>query len=134
MLEFKLQELIPRQISEFPKLIAGDPYYFVRWHSDLHGSLCLYYRFNSSDGVKILRKRVHLSEMRIALQHLRDYGTFDRSAYERICPKSSSSGPCGFTVLGRTFEALQIASYSGKKGFVLTDVTKATKLLEISPQ
>jgi hypothetical protein len=48
-----------------------------------------------------------------------DTGSFDRDAFRRLWPVSESSGPCRFVVVGRIFEALGVAVYSGReKGFL----------------
>lgn len=114
-----LQQMIPEIVGTFLKLQNGDPYRFEEWASDRTGATCLYYLFHSHDHSKIIRKRVVLAELHAAMQHLSDSGRFDRSAYRRLCPISASAGPCGFTVMGRIFETLLGAHYSGLgKGFV----------------
>jgi hypothetical protein len=114
-----LRKLIPAIVSEFPKLEAGQPYHFHHWADDRSGSTCLYYWFSSHSGAKRYNKRVIVSEVHAALQHLLNTGAFDRTSFRARCPKSKSSGPCGFVVVGRILEALGVARYSGReKGFV----------------
>jgi len=116
--ESKLRDLIPKTVSQFPKLEIGEPYHFDRWADDRSGSTCLYYWFYAHDGGKRNNKRVVVSEIQQAFQHLMDTGSFHRDAFRRFCPVSESSGPCGFVVVGRIFEALGVAVYSGReKGF-----------------
>ena len=115
----KLRNLIPASVSEFPKLETGQPYHFDHWADDRSGSSCLYYWFSSHDGTKRNLKRVIVSEIHSALQHLINTGAFDRNSFRAHCPKSESSGRCGFVVMGRILEALGVAVYSGReKGFV----------------
>jgi hypothetical protein len=65
------------------------------------------------------KKRVIVSEMQPAFDHYMKTGSFDRQAYQRFCPVSALSGPCGFVVVGRILEALNGAVYSGReKGFL----------------
>jgi hypothetical protein len=117
--DVNLRNLIPATVSEFQKLETGQPYYFDHWAEDRSGSDCLYYWFSSHNGVKRNNKRVIVSEVNAALQHLLKTGAFDRSSFRSHCPKSKSSGPCGFVVVGRILEALGVARYSGReKGFV----------------
>jgi hypothetical protein len=117
--ESKLRNLIPKTVSKFSKLETGQPYHFDRWADDRSGSTCLYYWFHSHDGAKRNNKRVVVSEIQRAFQHLTSTGSFDRDAFRRRCPVSESSGPCGFAVVGRIFEALGVAVYSGReKGFL----------------
>ena|ERR1700730_9070279 len=114
-----LRKLIPTIVSEFPKLEAGEPYHFDHWADDRSGSTCLYYWFTSHDGVKRNNKRVLVSEVHAALQHLLSAGVFDRNSFRTCCPRSESSGRCGFVVVGRVLEALGVATYFGReKGFV----------------
>jgi hypothetical protein len=114
-----LRGLIPATMSEFAKLETGQPYYFDHWADDHTGSTCLYYWFSSHDGAKRNNKRVIVSEIHTARQHLLNAGAFDRNSFQTRCPKSESSGRCGFVVVGRILEALGEARYSGReKGFV----------------
>jgi hypothetical protein len=124
-----LHKLIPTNVNTFAKLNHGKPYQFDRWDRDRNGSVCLYYRFEGSHGGKIYTKRLLASEILTALRHLRDTGTLNRKAFERICPCSASAGPCGFAVLGRIFEALGLVHYAGREGFELTNAVRATSLL-----
>ncbi len=90
--ESKLRDLIPKAVSGFPKLETGEPYHFERWVYDRTGSTCLYYWFSSHDGRKRNNKRIVVSEMLEAFQHLKNAGSFDRDAFRRLCPVSESSG------------------------------------------
>jgi hypothetical protein len=117
--EAMLRNLIPTPVSQFPKLEAGQPYHFDHWGDDRSGSACLYYWFDSRNGNSRNNKRVVVSELEGALQHLMNTGAFDRDSFRTLCPESQSSGGCGFAVAGRIFEALGVATYSGReKGFV----------------
>jgi len=129
-----LRTLIPATLSVFPKLEAGDPYHFDHWAEDSAGAACIYYWFTSRDGNKRNQKRVPVSEVRAALQHLRATGALDRGSFRTRCPISHKSGPCGFAIVGRILEALGVARYSGRDvGFTLTDPVKALSLLEEMP-
>jgi hypothetical protein len=117
--ESNLRKLIPEKVSEFAKLEGGEPYRFDLWEHDHSGSACLYYFFSSKDGTKTNRKRVILSEVEAAFDTLRHTGRFDRNHFRTSCPRSESSGRCGFVVVGRILEALGEAKYSGRnEGFV----------------
>ena len=119
--ETMLRKLIPDTVSVFKKLEAGDPYHFCKWAEDRFGAACMYYWFTSGDGSKKNHKRVLVSEVRSALQHLRTTGALDRKAFRTLCAISESAGPCGFAVAGRMLEALGVARYSGRDaGFILT--------------
>jgi hypothetical protein len=125
MLEPTLHKLIPKEMSTFAKLRRKEPYHFDRWEN---GSL--YYWF---EGVKRHTKRLPKSEIRAGLRQLRDVGWLSRETFRETCPTAKSDGECGFAVLGRIFEALGIAVYSGSAGFKLTDADEATRLLEAKP-
>ena len=127
MLESTLHRLIPKEVNTFAKLRRGEPYQFHRWENDRSGSLCLYYRFQ---GVEKHTKRLPESEIRAGLRQLRDIGWLSRETFGDVCPTAKSDGECGFAVLGRIFEALGVAVYSGNAGFKLTDADEATNLLE----
>ncbi len=133
MLEPTLHSLIPEQVREFAKLIRGEPYHFDRWQDDRYGLECLYYWFMSKDRTKKNEKRVPLREFRPALQQLRSTGFLTRETFEKVCPVAKSAGPCGFAVIGRTFEALRVAAYSGSHGFRLINGDEAARLLGASP-
>ncbi len=133
MLEAVLHRLIPDEVKSFAKLEHGKPYHFDRWSDDRVGTHCLYYWFVASDGVKRNKKRVPVSEIRAALHQLRSAGVLTRVAFREICPKAESGRPCGFAVVGRILEALDVATYSGRGGFKLTNARRAANLLVISP-
>jgi hypothetical protein len=117
--ESNLRELFSSDGIEFQKLEEGQPYYFDHWANDRNGAPCLYYWFSSHDGKKRHAKRVIISEINQALEHLRKVGSFTRSSFRTQCPKSDSSGHCGFTVIGRIMEMLGVARYSGREhGFI----------------
>jgi hypothetical protein len=117
--ESKLRNLIPKTVSQFAKLETGKPYHFEHWACDRAGSTCLHYWFDSHDGSKRNKKRVVVSEMQKAFEHLINTGSFERDAFRRLCPVSDSSGRCGFVVVGRILEALGASVYSGReKGFL----------------
>ena len=116
--ESSLRKLIPDKVNEFAKLEAGEPYHFDRWEQDHSGSPSMYYVFSSHDGTQN-RKRVILSEVEAAFDTLRRTGRFDRNDFRTYCPKSESSGRCGFVVVGRILEAFGEATYSGRQeGFL----------------
>lgn len=115
----ELRRLIPGIVSEFPKLEMGHPYRFEHWSDDRSGTSSMYYWFDSHDGTAQHHKRLVVSEIHAALEHLLATGAFNRNAFRAHCPVSESSGPCGFVVVGRVLEALGVATYSGReKGFV----------------
>src|SRR4051812_9952681 len=121
MLEPTLRKLIPHKVRTFAKLESGEPYHFDRWDKDYTGTECLYYWFTGRNNIN--KKRVPTPEIRAALQILLLNGTLRRKDFETICPIAKSDGPCGFAVVGRIFEALDIAVYSGRRdGFRLTDL------------
>jgi hypothetical protein len=126
MLQPILRKLIPHDVRIFPKLQHGEPYHFDSWSHDRNGMLCLYYWF---DGVKQHKKRIPVSEITAAVQRLRDDRAIKRDTFKEVCPVAESAGPCGFTVVGRIFEALGVAVYSQRDGFRLTDADKVMTLL-----
>jgi hypothetical protein len=126
-----LRELIPAKVKDFAKLVAGEPYRFDGWEDDRSGSACLYYSFSSRSPDKLNRKRVVISELHTAFQHLRNTGAFDRKSFERLCPTSRSAGSCGFAVMGRVFEALGVARFFDREHrFLLIDVAKPASLCD----
>ena len=130
MLESSLLKLIPGRVSTFQKLENAEPYHFDQWGADRSGASCLYYWFYSGNRRSKWKKRVLVSEIRGALGHLVKSGALDRAAFRKVCPVSQSGGPCGFVVIGRIFEAIEVAQYSGRdEGFVLTDGERAKALL-----
>jgi len=96
--EITLRDLIPARISEFPKLITGEPYFFDHITNDRSGSSYMYYWFSSANGEKRIKKRVNLTEVHRAFERLQITGVFDRAVFQEFCPKSALSGPCGFAV------------------------------------
>lgn len=129
MLESVMHKLIPGKVSTFAKLLGqGAPYHFDRWETDRAGSQCLYYWFMARDGGKN-KKRVPVSEIRAALHQLRGNGVLSREAFRDVCPVAARGGPCGFAVVGRIFEALHVAVYSGQNGFRITNAADASNLL-----
>ena len=127
MLETALSYLMPERVNTFAKLTnRGEPYSFDHWTADFGG--CLYYRFPSRDGNRWNRKRVPVLEIRAALEELIRDGGFTRAAFQKLCAISSSDGPCGFAVIGRILEALNVARYTSA-GFRLTDANQAHALL-----
>jgi hypothetical protein len=128
-LDAALRQLIPSAVNMFQKLTAGDPYRFESWSIDRYGAACMYYWFKSKDESRENHKRTPVSELRTALQHLQATGTLDRTAFKTNCPVSQSAGPCGFAVAGRILEALGVARYSGRDGFILIDARKAESFL-----
>jgi hypothetical protein len=129
MLQSTLHSLIPHEVHTFAKLQHGKPYHFDSWANDSTDTPCLYYWFIARDGVRKNKKRVPVSEIGVALQRLRSDGVLSRETFKKVCPVAESAGPCGFAVVGRMFEALGVAVYSGSDGFKLTDADKARKLL-----
>lgn len=129
MLQSALHRLIPQRVNTFAKLHRGSPYHFDRWGVDRAGSPCLYYWFMARDGVKRNKKRLPVSEIRAAVCQLRSAGVLNRKTFPKVCPVAESDGPCGFAVVGRILEALQVAAYSGQDGFKLTNADEVTKLL-----
>ena len=114
-----LKRLIPTSINDFPKLELGEPYHFDHWADDKYKAPCLYYWFSSKNGTKRHDKRVLISEIYAAFQTMQSTGSFSRASFRVYCPKSESSGRCGFVVVGRILEALGVAAYSGRHdGFV----------------
>ena len=131
MLESVLHLLIPAHVDTFAKLRGGDPYHFDHWETDPSGSKNLKYWFWNRKKSNKNRKRAPVSEIRIALGHVRNAGVFKQETYQAICPVASADGPCGFAVIGRTFEALSVARYAGHgAGFRLINADEATRLLE----
>src|ERR1700752_3586572 len=110
-----LQGLLPANLRKFAKLEPAEPYHLDHWAQDHSGSPCMYYWFSSHNGTKRNRKRVIISEVHAAFQAFLRTGAFDRNAFRAYCPKSESSGRCGFVVVVRIFEALGEATYSGRE-------------------
>jgi putative transcriptional regulator len=131
MLRSTLHRLIPHEVRTFAKLRHGEPYHFGSWKNDNADTPCLYYWFMARNGVTKNDKRVPVSEIGSALQRLRDAGVLSREMFAKVCPVAESAGPCGFAVVGRIFEALGVAVYSGRGGFELTNADKAQKLLDV---
>jgi hypothetical protein len=129
MTEARLHRLIPEQVNTFAKLKRGEPYHFERWKKDRYGTACMYYWFIARDGVNKNRKRVPVTEIHTALCQLQNGGHLNRETFKIVCPVSESAGPCGFTVVGRILEALQVAVYAGRGEFKLTNANRAQSLL-----
>jgi hypothetical protein len=129
-LEQSLKKIIPDTYSTFPKLERGDPYHFDRWDSDINGDLCLYYWFWNKNQTKKNKKRVVISEMEELIRNSLKKGHITRKDFQNYCPISKSEGSCGFAVVGRLLEYLDIAKYLGRIGFGITDEKVAKSLLE----
>ena len=127
MFESALKELIPKKVQTFAKLKSGELYHFDRWDVDKTGSSCLYYWFLGQDGMKKYVKRVLISEIRDALNHLICHGRLSRKEYKKVCPKTESAGSCGFAIVGRILEAMNVAEYSVYGKFKLTDIENAKR-------
>ena len=130
MLEQRLKGMIPNTYSIFPKLERGDPYHFNCWDSDINGDLCLYYWFWNKNQTKKNKRRVVIAEMEELIRNSLKKGCITRKDFQSCCPISESAGPCGFAVVGRMLEYLDIAKYSGRCGFKITDEKVAESLLE----
>lgn len=130
MLEQSLKKIIPNTYSTFPKLERGDPYNFNRWDLDINGDLCLYYWFWNKNQTKKNKKRVVISEMEELIRNSLKKGYINREDFQNCCPISESAGPCGFAVVGRMLEYLDIAKHLGRVGFEITDEKLAESLLE----
>ena len=114
----RIQALVPKQYSQFPKLSGGGSYHFFSWDKDRRGALCLYYWFWDRNKAYKNTKRIPLSEIVTTAQICLAGGTFDRHTFQKRCPVAASDGPCGFAVIGRCLEFLGIAKYAGRgKGF-----------------
>jgi hypothetical protein len=115
----KIQALVPRVHSKFKKLKRGkDPYHFLCWANDTQGKYCLKYWFWDKKKHSQNKKRVPLAEIIAAAKMCRTQGMFDRHTFQVHCPVSASDGSCGFAVIGRCLEFLNIAKYAGPgKGF-----------------
>jgi hypothetical protein len=115
----RIKKDIPKRISRFVKLISGKPYRFYKWKPDENRVECMYYRFKGSKGA-IHTKRIPLKELVAAVRTFQKTGSFNNSDYTSRCPVTSSSGPCGFAVIGRYLEFRNKANYKGYgKGFQL---------------
>jgi hypothetical protein len=130
-MEDVLRRLIPQQYSTFAKLTnrgEAGPYRFDRWDKDETGAILRYW-FWSKDRTRKHRKSVSVTEMQRALAQSIGSESFSRCIYEKACPKSFRSQPCGFAVMGRCLEFLGVAEYRGfSTGFHLTDKVKAIQL------
>ena len=110
----RIQAIVPKQYSQFPKLGGGSPYHFASWNNDNRNVLCLYYWFWDKGKAYKNKKRVPLTEIVAAAKQYRVQGKFDRVIFNTHCPVAASDGPCGFAVIGRCLEFLGIAKYAGR--------------------
>ena len=130
MLDSTMRRLIPHTVNTFAKLEHGEPYHFDSWATDNTNTPCLYYWFMARNGVTKRKKRVPVYEIGVALRRLLGDGMLRSDRFREVCPVAESDGPCGFAVVGRIFEALDVAAYAGRRrGFRLTDAQRAQKLL-----
>jgi|GEM_PF-134463 len=131
VLDRNLRELIPDKYSTFAKLEKGDPYHFDHWGQDTNGEDCLYYWFWNKDQTKKNKKRVVISEIDALIENKISNGHISREDFKNSCPISESAGSCGFTVVGRVLEYLEIAKYLGRgSGFEITNHKLAKSLLK----
>lgn len=131
VLDRSLREIIPDKYSTFPKLEKGDPYHFDHWGKDTNGEDCLYYWFWNKDQTKKNKKRVVISEIDALIENKISNGHISRDDFKKLCPISESAGSCGYTVVGRMLEYLEIAKYLGRgSGFEITDHKLAKSLLK----
>ncbi|MDY6931482.1 MAG: hypothetical protein SVJ22_06170 [Halobacteriota archaeon] len=131
LLDKNLREIIPDKYSTFPKLEKGDPYHFDHWGKDTNGEDCLYYWFWNKDQTKKNRKRVVILEIDNLIKNKISNGHISREDFKRLCPISESAGSCGYTVVGRILEYLEIAKYLGRgSGFEITDHKLAESLIK----
>lgn len=105
--------------TEFPKLEFGNPYRCDGWRHDTRGVYCMYYEFSGHK--KCYKKRVPLSEIEAAAEHLKAGNIFNRPAFKSLCPVSCRDGHCGFAVIGRILEKIFGARHDGRNGFVTPD-------------
>ena len=132
MLEQVLRTVIPEQLRVFSKLTSGkDPYYFSRWDRDkASGEPILRYWFWSKDRSCKRHKRVFIDELGRLLGSAVDTGEITRSAYKRYCPKTSSSGPCGFAVIIGVLEHLNIVRRAAPAVYDIIDLDRAQEMVE----
>jgi hypothetical protein len=104
---------IPRRLSQFPKLGTGKPYRHHAWKKDRNSEECLFYIFDGARRKVMHIKKIPLKEFELAVKLFQRKGAFNRADYDRVCPIASTSGPCGFAVVGRYLEFRYSAAYQG---------------------
>ena len=100
----QIEQLIPSKLSNFPKLVSGEPYRFDRWSRDREGRLCLYYVITG--GQREYKKRIPMQELIEAASFFRKEGKFRRSDFRRFCPIAKRNGSCGYAVILKILESL----------------------------
>ena len=133
MLIKNMKAAIPSKLSSFRKLEnRGDPYYFDHWGIDLNNEECMYYWFFSKDRYRKNKKRVIINEVEKLLESviISNDLKISRADFEKLCPITLSVGPCGFAVITRILEFLEIGEYIKNQGFEIYDKDEVQRILE----
>ena len=113
MLEQTLKKVIPHELNSFSKLTEGhDPYYFTSWAEE-NGMPILRYWFWNRTKTRKNKKRVFVNEIEELLKHSQRMRRIIRSDYLRYCPRTNSSGDCGFAVIISILEHFQVVEVVG---------------------
>ncbi len=132
MLQEKLKEIIPKKTKEFAKFEKDEPYYYDGWREDRYGECCLYYWFWNKDKTKKNQKRIVISELvqllKVVIEN--DVIYITRDMFKKMCAKTESEGPCGFTVSVRLLETLGVSKYEGRNQIRVIDRKLLKRLIE----
>ena len=112
MLEKRIKEVVPEHLKQFSKLTPGhDPYYFDAWDNEVTETIIRYWFWNKGR-TKKNRKRVFVSEITVLLKNKLGDRQIDRGDFELFCPKTNRDGGCGFAVIIRILEYLDIVRFN----------------------
>jgi len=112
-----LKRIIPERIDRISKTELGEPYVFDGWRFDCSGEECLFYRYNCDCGIKVEHRRVVISELEELLEDCCDKLTINQDDFQRICPKTFASGPCGYEVSMKLLEILKLGHMNTEEGY-----------------
>jgi len=131
MLEKELKILIPKKLSDFPKIRRiGDPYHFYKWDLDQNQqNPILRYWFWNDKKTRKFRKRVFINEFEDLLKLALDCNGLNRTDFERVCPNTKSDGGCGFAVIVGILEYLQVVELEKPGAYLLANKEIIKELL-----
>ena len=130
MLTNILKDYIPEKVSRF-KLLKNDSFYnFLCWEEI--DELKLIYTFPKKNGKGINTKYIYIHEFINFLKAglLSQDNTLVRTDFITHCKKSNTIGPCGYCIMIRLIEVLEVGNYLGiRKGVQITNTKRLSELL-----
>jgi hypothetical protein len=131
MLDEKLQDLIPKKLSIFPKINEGNnPYFFFKWDLDgkTHQSILRYWFWDKKRRFKN-KKKAFVNEFATLIEFSLGKGGFDRSDFERICPNTSRDCDSGFAIFIAILAYLDLITRTSPEFYSVINIEKLRELI-----